>query len=95
MKTHVLTFRSGGEEMDSQYAIILDLWLFIRLAVSCYFFQRLYIVAQFCMSQDTLTVKAAGFDPGFKQVTPSQIGATATRLCCRWVISLGLKGCLF
>lgn len=38
MKTHVLTFRSGGEEMDSQYAIILDLWLFIRLAVSCYFF---------------------------------------------------------
>lgn len=47
------------------------------------------------MSQDTLTVKAAGFDLGFKQVTLSQIDATAMRLCCRWVISLELKGCLF
>lgn len=47
------------------------------------------------MSQDTLTVRAAGFDLGFKQVTLSQIGATAMRLCCQWVISLGLKGCLF
>lgn len=86
--------------MDNQYPISSDLWLFIRLAVSCYFFSIIFckcldIVAQFCLSQDTQTAKAAGFDLGFKQVTLSQIGATAMCLCCRWVISLEFKGCLF